>query len=269
MSVNKSTRELKNEAKAALEKNTLNKLLLFAIPIIWNIFSLFYTNGSPEEYLNYNDTTEILNQVTTSTTIPDFTLSFIGSLLISFITAAIVFNYMAIFKNPERKIEPIKDISKTITLKFVGKIFIIALLTSIYALLWSILPLAIFIFAIIYAVLTNSILYAFLAILSFIAILIIAINRSLAYSQTTYILYQYFSQDNQKVSAGQVIKDSVELMKGEKMNLFILELSFILWQLLVLISFGLASIWVIPYITMTEIAFHNHIKEKKQKVFGT
>ena len=52
-------------------------------------------------------------------------------------------------------------------------------------------------------------------------------------------------------------------MKGYKMDLFLLELSFIGWWLLVLVTLGIASLWVIPYIKVTEANFYLDIKKEK------
>lgn len=172
---------------------------------------------------------------------------------------------MDAFKNPELKIHPINSFKEKLTGTFFIKIFVTSLLIFIYIILWALLPIAIGTGLIIIGVTGGSNApLIFLAVIAFIFALAIMINRSFAYSQVFYIYHDYAKNGNQAVSARQLIKDSIALMKGEKMNLFILEISFILWGFLVLITFGLASIWVTPYIEMTHIAFYNDIKGIKE-----
>ena len=52
-----------------------------------------------------------------------------------------------------------------------------------------------------------------------------------------------------------------EIMNGHKFDLFILGLSFIGWYFLVGITFGIASIYVLPYMSATTANFYNSIKE--------
>ena len=51
-------------------------------------------------------------------------------------------------------------------------------------------------------------------------------------------------------------------MDGHKMELFVLDLSFIGWYLLCVITFGIAFIWVAPYIQATKTNFYNKIKNE-------
>ena len=81
------------------------------------------------------------------------------------------------------------------------------------------------------------------------------IIKSLAYSMAYYIL-----ADNPELTARQALSRSKELMNGHKMDLFILILSFIGWGLLVSFTFGIAAIYVVPYMSATVANFYNSIK---------
>ena len=50
-------------------------------------------------------------------------------------------------------------------------------------------------------------------------------------------------------------------MKGHKMNLFILQLSFIGWIILMGITCGIAGLYVLPYYNATLSNFYLEIKE--------
>ncbi len=52
-------------------------------------------------------------------------------------------------------------------------------------------------------------------------------------------------------------------MKGHKWELFVLLFSFFWWYLLCFITFGLALIYVTPYVEATVINFYEKLKEEK------
>ena len=53
---------------------------------------------------------------------------------------------------------------------------------------------------------------------------------------------------------------SKEMMKGYKWELFVLLFSFFWWYVLGVITFGLAYIYVIPYVEATVVNFYEKIK---------
>lgn len=82
------------------------------------------------------------------------------------------------------------------------------------------------------------------------------IIKSYAYSMAYYIL-----ADHPELTAREALAKSKEMMNGHKMELFVLQLSFIGWYFLVGLTFGLAAIYVAPYISATTANFYNSIKE--------
>ena len=85
-----------------------------------------------------------------------------------------------------------------------------------------------------------SMLYEFLWGLLFI---IPGVIKSYSYAAVPYILARY---DN--VSIDNSIRLSERIMNGHKMDLFILDLSFIGWHLLGALTFGLLNVfWIAPY----------------------
>ena len=95
-------------------------------------------------------------------------------------------------------------------------------------------------------------LYTFLWSLLFV---IPGIVKSYAYSMSLYIL-----AENKGKSASECIKESMEMTDGHKMELFVLGLSFIGWALLGSITFGIAYIWIIPYMQATYVNAYNSLK---------
>ncbi|MTB64177.1 DUF975 family protein [Streptococcus sp. zg-86] len=60
-----------------------------------------------------------------------------------------------------------------------------------------------------------------------------------------------------------VIKESRRLMKGYKMQGFVLNLSFIGWYILTFISFGIVGIYVIPYYHTSHIYFYQAVLDDR------
>jgi len=89
--------------------------------------------------------------------------------------------------------------------------------------------------------------YAFLLIIP-------GIIRGIAYSQVMFILAK-----NPSMAPMYALKKSREMMDGHKMDYFILNLSFIGWSLLCILTFGIGFLWLIPYIRVSLAHFHNEL----------
>ena len=59
----------------------------------------------------------------------------------------------------------------------------------------------------------------------------------------------------------ELINRSKKLMDGHKWEYFIFNLSFIGWDLLVIITLGIAAIWVVPYETTAKIMYYDELKK--------
>lgn len=85
------------------------------------------------------------------------------------------------------------------------------------------------------------------------------IIKALAYSQTFYLL-----ADNPELSATEALDKSRALMRGHKLRLFWLNLSFIGWYLLGALALGIGTLFVIPYHQMTLANFHLELTGTKK-----
>jgi len=94
-------------------------------------------------------------------------------------------------------------------------------------------------------------LFTFLWSLLFIIPGIIA---SYAYSMTFFIQH-----DNPEMAETDAIKASKEMMKGHKWELFVLDLSFIGWYLLGILTFGILFLFVTPYHNAARAAFYENL----------
>ena len=86
-------------------------------------------------------------------------------------------------------------------------------------------------------------------------LIIPGIIASISYSQVYYIMI-----DNPEMTAIEAIKKSKEIMQGHKMDYFILSLSFLGWAILCLLTLGIGTLWLIPYMNVTMVNFYDSIK---------
>lgn len=76
----------------------------------------------------------------------------------------------------------------------------------------------------------------------------------------SYSMAMFIYAENPEIGAREAINRSKAMMNGHKMELFVLNLSFIGWHLLGTITLGIAYIWIVPYIQATTINFYNKLK---------
>ncbi len=86
--------------------------------------------------------------------------------------------------------------------------------------------------------------------------LIPGIVKSFSYAMTPFVLH-----DEPDLNAGEAIAKSARMMRGHKMDIFLLELSFIGWFILGALSCGIAYFWIFPYYTATIAAFYEGLKQ--------
>jgi len=76
----------------------------------------------------------------------------------------------------------------------------------------------------------------------------------------------YILAENPDMDAMKAIDQSQEMMKGHKMDLFMLYLSFIGWYILAMLTFGIGMIFLMPYINTTVANFYLELRGKKSVV---
>lgn len=79
---------------------------------------------------------------------------------------------------------------------------------------------------------------------------------ALMFSQSFFILCE-----NNEKSIMECLKESAEIMEKNKIQLFVLELSFIGWWIVVILTFGIGILWVYPYRQVTLANFYLCIKK--------
>lgn len=81
----------------------------------------------------------------------------------------------------------------------------------------------------------------------------------------SYSLSYYVLADNPDMTQSEAREESMRLMEGNKMRLFLLELSFLGWTLLGVLSCGILMFWIQPYIQATGALFYDELRRKKPR----
>lgn len=149
-------------------------------------------------------------------------VEFVYSLLLVPLTVGITWFYIDLIRGQQPKISDTFDNyqSLRLSLKLVGT----SLLVGIYVLLWLLL------------------------------LIIPGIYKGFAYAQTFYIL-----KDHPDYSINEAITASRKLMWKKKWKYFLLNISFIGWLILGIITIGIVLLWVVPYINASNSVFYNNI----------
>ena len=97
---------------------------------------------------------------------------------------------------------------------------------------------------------------AYLAVFAgFILLVIPGIILAFAYAMVPFIL-----RDHPELSVSETLWTSRMMMKGHKWELFVLELSFIGWGLLCILTLCIGYLWLTPYMQMTITKFYEKIR---------
>lgn len=106
----------------------------------------------------------------------------------------------------------------------------VLLLTALYTILWSLL------------------------------LIVPGIIKSYAYRQAPYILY-----DNPSLTTDEAIEQSMKMMRGHKLDLFLMDLGFWAWSLLAgIFTLGIAMLWVTPYYYTVYAKFYMELKRENE-----
>ena len=110
-------------------------------------------------------------------------------------------------------------------------------------------------------VLTTTLLYYVYVFLWSLLLLIPGCIKAYSYAMTPYIL-----KDNPEMKNNAAIEESMRMMDGHKLELFMLDLSFIGWTILSLLTCGIGFLWLAPYMSMARVNFYEDLKKASVEV---
>lgn len=76
----------------------------------------------------------------------------------------------------------------------------------------------------------------------------------------SYSMIYYVKNDHPSFTWRECLAESERLMKGKRLNLFILDLSFLGWILLMPFTFGIGILWLAPYMEQSHAQFYESIR---------
>ena len=89
-------------------------------------------------------------------------------------------------------------------------------------------------------------------------LIIPGVIKAISYTQILRV-----KKDNPEMKALDCINESKNLMEGYKMEYFALQLSFVGWSLISLLTLGILGFWLLPYMETTYAEFYDKLKEIK------
>ena len=98
--------------------------------------------------------------------------------------------------------------------------------------------------------------WAFLLLGAIPFILVPAIYVTLSFSQTWFII-----ANDENISGYNALKESWNLMRGKRLKLFLLELSFIGWVILSVLTLFIGFIFLAPYVQTSYAKFYDNLNE--------
>lgn len=231
----KTRAELKQDARNMLDGRWKDAVLMNFLPTLILIIAVViavFTIVLAVETLSYSPGTEIGTQFGNDGTGGGGSggNSTASGILSTFIATGISFAFLNAFRDASYKIRPLKDAFQVFSKKYFLGVLLIYIISTFFTFLWTLL------------------------------FIIPGIIKSYAYSQAYLIYKDHIDRpDLDKISALDCITESKELMRGHKMRLFILDLSFFGWVLVGFLTLGIGFLWITPYTTATRTAFYNDL----------
>ena len=156
-------------------------------------------------------------------------IQFVTMLVCIFIIYPVAFGMMTMFLPFVRGEKPLQAGGLFYSLKapYYGKAVGVYLLTYIFTLLWTLL------------------------------LIIPGIIKALSYSLAPYIL-----AENPELTANQAIEQSMKMMKGHKMKLFLIYLGYLGFSLLSIVGLCIPLLWIMPYYFTVFAKFYEEVKSE-------
>ena len=110
-------------------------------------------------------------------------------------------------------------------------------------------------------VLTTTLLYYVYVFLWSLLLLIPGCIKAYSYAMTPYSL-----KDNPEMKNNAAIEESMRMMDGHKLELFLLDLSFIGWAILSILTCCIGFLWLVPYMNMARVNFYEDLKKASVEV---
>lgn len=98
--------------------------------------------------------------------------------------------------------------------------------------------------------------------LAFAGIMVIGLIPVMVYSYSV-CLFPYLLIDNPEMGVGEAFRTSRRMMRGHKWQIFVLDLTFIGWMLLAILSCGIGCLWLAPYQNSARAHFYDELRAQE------
>lgn len=80
-----------------------------------------------------------------------------------------------------------------------------------------------------------------------------------------YELVPFIIRDTPSISATEALRTSRIMMRGHKWELFVLNLTFLGWVLLCILTCGIGFLWLMPYVSTAKAHFYEDVKAEYEE----
>lgn len=223
-------KELKDQAKAGLKRNYWKSVFLGFLVTLMYVAAANNAKGSMDNEtisasfvgLSSGEILSVLGLL--------FSAALVGN-LITAVIHAIIYNPLkvgisAFCMEAVEGEAPLKAIGKGYTSKFFGNVWVL-FLRDLFVMLWSLL------------------------------LVVPGIIKSYEYR-----LVEYICAENEGISPKEAMAKSKALMQGQKWNAFVLDLSFLGWNILNSLTFGILGVFYVqPYQMLTNAALYKKLTQ--------
>lgn len=246
-----SSYDIRQEARQVL-KNLPNKYNLFGVPIALTLLS-----GYLAGYINFRTQMVTMTGEYSADMAGVSPFPFLIDILLGLFTLSASYTILEVIRR-KRDAVSYNDLTRTFNGTYLLHLFLIFLVRSLLLLPWFILIFVSAVFLGLGAGLENTAL-TLLGTIGLVVGFVFMIIKSYAYSQAELILFDRV-EEGHELDPFAIIKESKTLMSGRKFDLFILQLSFLGWYILTALTFGLLTIYVLPYRLTAEAIFYDNLK---------
>ena len=102
-----------------------------------------------------------------------------------------------------------------------------------------------------------SIILSIIFFIAYIFAIVFICRKVYQYSQMFYLV----ADKPETAKIKESLKTSIKMTKGYKRKLFLLDLSFIGWAILCVLTLGILTLWILPYYYMTKINAYNFLRK--------
>lgn len=148
-----------------------------------------------------------------------------------FLLTGVTFGFMNLLRSSSYRLIPFQEIASPFTSEYFKNLFMLKVWKYLLISLWTLL------------------------------FIIPGIIKVFSYSQAELIYKDYVDRTGRQPDARECLRESEKLMKGHRAELFMLEFSFIGWQILNAFTLGVLGLWLTPYTSMSRVVFYENLTE--------